>query len=305
MIYTVFDVEATGLYKFNKLDIIQCAYIRLNNDFQPIRSEYMYYYHDNMDWSQEAEDIHHISQDFLKEHKDEFFDNLKRMYVNLNNTFFITFNGDKYDIPLTNNWLHRMTDLTMNSLGSYDVMKIYGKAYGRNPSLVKACEKEDISSELIQAVQKQLFGVTSGAHDATYDSVATFLLFKKAITDGKVTLRPVTVSLGEWSTEPEAKFFRIASGDNISYICTSSNTRLYDVLNIPEEEVEKVISTGEFKNKHLSPELVEKLIISNKGNLILYEVSEGSGIYEQAITETVKMVVMKTMNSVSLRMEAV
>lgn len=304
MIYTVFDLETTGLYDFNKIDVIQCAYIRLNNDFQPIRSECMFYYYEGMDWSQDAENVHHISQDFLRGHKDEFFDNLKRMYINLNNSFFITFNGDKYDIPLATRWLNRMSSLNIESLGSYDVMKIYGKVYGRNPSLIKACEKEGITPEIIQIIQNQLFGVASGSHDSTYDTVATYLLFKKAIADGKIVLREESVSKGSWETEPDCRFFRICDGQNISYVCTSANTKFYEVIEVPESEVDKVIASGEFKDKHLSPELIEKLIVSKSGNLVLNQVAGNPGVYEQSITEHLRMVLRKTVNYVTVGTEA-
>ena len=82
MFYTVFDIETTG-FDGNICDVVQFAYANLDENFNCIKAESLYFYHDDMHWSKEAEEVHHLSREFLSLYKDSFETNIKKMFMML------------------------------------------------------------------------------------------------------------------------------------------------------------------------------------------------------------------------------
>lgn len=189
MLYTIYDLETTGLSKSTS-EVCQCAILRVTQNLTPVEAHSYYFYHDGMHWTAGAERIHGLSRDFLKQYADQFDANLLHMYAALQRGNLVGYNSDAYDNELATSYLARCGLPYLQPAISYDVMNIWGKEFGHKLKLTELTEKLGYSPEMVSRLARHLFKEDGelGAHNACYDVTATYLCFQKAIQKGLCTL---------------------------------------------------------------------------------------------------------------------
>ena len=116
MIYTVIDIETTGLIRFDQNsvlipDLTEFGYIRL--DYSPttglriLDGGALYFYKEDYDVPQNIVELTGITKEFLSQFADEFDDNVNTMRTILANGNIITKNGEGFDIPFITHWLNK------------------------------------------------------------------------------------------------------------------------------------------------------------------------------------------------------
>lgn len=93
MIYTVFDIETSGLDK--ECDIYEFAYIRLDDNFNIIKSDTLYFF--KKSWVVTASEIHGLTEEMLTPHIKDFYKNLAAMYATMHNGIAIGKNNMMFD----------------------------------------------------------------------------------------------------------------------------------------------------------------------------------------------------------------
>lgn len=271
MYYTIFDIETTGLYR-DQSDVIQFAYVNLDENFQPIKSDILYFYYEGMSWSEEAEAVHHISLETLKQHADEFENNLLKMYVTLSFCNAVTFNGDHFDIPFVRAWLMRQGMPEIRVSMSYDVMQIYNRVLHHAIKLVNLPKQIGLPVETIQTIQDAWFGNIAAAHDAAYDTTATALAFsfamrKKYISKPTSEIKAVKVELEDKPYENDV-FYKIED-DGVQYIVnTCSNISQFQFNKLP------IDFEGE-KTAGMKRALESSMVFFGKDGTYTNEIAEG------------------------------
>ena len=188
----VFDLETTGFSTLND-DIVEFSYISFEDDGTFLRSERMYMYHLGMVMPESAYNVHHISLDFLKQFEDQFTQNIVKMYSILNGNTVCGFNSDKFDCPFASNWLMRMGVSELQFERTIDIMKVYRPVtHQAQIKLTKLSDKMDVTPDVINFFMNIWFPDqgASHAHEASYDTVATAILFQKALKSGLIQLGP-------------------------------------------------------------------------------------------------------------------
>lgn len=187
MLYTVFDLETTGLNRLNN-DIVQFSYIRLNERFAPIKAGNLYFYRDDMDWSEEAYAIHKLSKDFLRQHKDSFEKNLCTMYSMLQFGHLVGHNAETFDIPFAQQYMSKFGLPDLTAYSTHDTIKLFHATMGARPKLSTLVSKLGIQDSVIQNMVNYFFKEDRPAdfHDARYDVAATALCFLEAHKQGLI-----------------------------------------------------------------------------------------------------------------------
>lgn len=93
MIYNVFDIETSGLDK--DCDIYEFAYIRLDDMFNIIKSDTLYFYKKN--WNVTASEIHGLTREKLEPYAKDFYKNLAAMYATMHNGIAVGKNNMMFD----------------------------------------------------------------------------------------------------------------------------------------------------------------------------------------------------------------
>ena len=180
MIYTVFDLETSGLVD-GRDDVLQFAYIVTDSESgKLIRANQFYLWEDNYQWSQEAFAVHGISKEFLKSlPKEEMPRKYQEMYTVLSRANVVGYNSKKFDWPFVDAFLttHAVRPLPPDS--HTDVMLLAQKATGKKKKLTVLTEELGFTPELVQGVNAAWFGKAAKAHDASYDVTATALCLTK------------------------------------------------------------------------------------------------------------------------------
>lgn len=202
MKYLLFDIETTGLNVYND-DICQFAYIILNEKFEMVKAEELFFYYDGMHVSPESYEVHHLSAEFLKQYEDKFIDNLAKMHILVSRANVIGHNADKFDYPFVRNFINRfgLPDTECNSLiDTVSVFKPYGRMMNRkhakgwteyigkfaptSVSLEVLPKKLGIDESTITVLEEAMFGKSSQQHNACYDCIATYLCLMVARKEG-------------------------------------------------------------------------------------------------------------------------
>jgi len=180
-VFTISDIETTGLNP-SVNEIVQFAYLRLDDNLTPLQSGCMYFWHPKMIWG--AEEIHHIPEALAREHADEFEDNLRRMYTILSGADVVGHNCNSFDIPFCRQFLARHGLRDMNVNNGYDTMSIYHPVFKKRMKLENLAQELGITEEIITMCCNMWFGENSHAHDARYDVTMTELIFAQALRTG-------------------------------------------------------------------------------------------------------------------------
>jgi DNA polymerase III alpha subunit (gram-positive type) len=181
MLYTIFDIETTGLSR-TAHDIIQFAYINVHPSLHTHSSGYFYLYKDRMAWTEEAEAAHGISRNQLVQYKDQYESNLRKMYVILQKGNLVGHNLLQFDFPFCESYLLRNGMPQLEPLDLIDTMKLY-----KRRKLSVLAEELNINLDIIGSVAKDMFGEANGAHDGRWDVTATMMIFARAMREGRVT----------------------------------------------------------------------------------------------------------------------
>jgi DNA polymerase III alpha subunit (gram-positive type) len=182
MLYTVYDIETTGLSPHTN-DIIQFAYITVKPSMEIHSSGNLYFYKDGMDWSRQAEAVHHIPQSFLRQYSDQFDENVRKMYVITQRGNLVGHNIDQFDLPFCIKFAERNGMPSITPLRTHDTMRLYPP----RKKLGVLAEKLEISPIVIDSVTEGLFGDAGQAHDARRDAVTTMLIFAHAKREGLIS----------------------------------------------------------------------------------------------------------------------
>ena len=188
MIYTVFDIETTGLSKY-ECGIVQFAYIRLNNNLTPVKCGAFYLYppENKFRWDADAEKVHRLSREFLKENAIDYDVGMAQIYALLQYSNVITYNGNTFDIPFTSNVLQKSGLIPLQCIGFNDVMLMCKERFGRKPKLVDVPAILGLNPAVMQTLCNAYFkGVNVRPHDASYDTTVTYMAYRKLLDMGRI-----------------------------------------------------------------------------------------------------------------------
>lgn len=173
----IYDLETSGFSDMND-DILQFAYAAFDDNKRFIKSEILYYYHEGMSWSEDAAKVHGLTLEFLRQYKDQFEENVIKMYSILNHNNVIGYNNHQFDDPFCRNWLMRQGISNLTFAASIDLMVAYRPVYKK--SRIKLTALADLmgyNPELIKHYCSLYFDTdNSRAHQAQYDVTECILL---------------------------------------------------------------------------------------------------------------------------------
>lgn len=175
MLYTIYDIETNGLSRHS--DVCQFAYITFDNQLQLVESGQLYFYYDGMQMPSDAQKVHGLSLDFLRQFKGDFEENLKKMYRILHLSIAVGYNSKSFDTPICKNFIKRFLGEDIFPIQEIDMMQLLKKKYGHSLKLVNASSSEGLTPNYINMMNNIYFKKEAQAHDATYDTTATALLF--------------------------------------------------------------------------------------------------------------------------------
>ena len=210
MVYTVYDIETSGLNR--DCDIYEFAYIRLDDEFNIIKNDVLYFYRKT--WNITATEVHGLTRESLESHASEFFKNLAAVYATMQNTIAIGKNNMTFDNIALSNFINRykfdvdkqkgIRDFRIKA--SIDVQNYMAPYYRRYMSDIgtpvggnKSGTLEDYMK--VCGFNYQIlkdFALANGievndrfkVHGAMYDTIMTFAVLKWLAYSAKVTFNP-------------------------------------------------------------------------------------------------------------------
>lgn len=191
MIYTVIDIETSGLSRENA-DILSFSYA-LTDGKEILAADTLYFWTDGMQWSQESYEIHGLSKEFLSQYKDDFDKNLRAMFSVVQDSVLVGYNSgymDKFgvlhgfDYQVIKNFLLRnMLDFPIPS-SFVDLLKIARsrETNAPNKKLQSMVDYYGISREEIARVNNTVYPDSKAvAHNSGYDVVCTAYILKEML----------------------------------------------------------------------------------------------------------------------------
>ena len=191
MIYTVIDIETSGLSRENA-DVLSFSYA-LTDGKEILAADTLYFWTDGMQWSQESYEIHGLSKEFLSQYKDDFDKNLRAMFSVVQDSVLVGYNSgymDKFgvlhgfDYQVIKNFLLRnMLDFPIPS-SFVDLLKIARsrETNAPNKKLQSMVDYYGISREDIVRVNDTVFpGSKAVAHNSGYDVICTAYVLKEML----------------------------------------------------------------------------------------------------------------------------
>lgn len=191
MIYTVIDIETSGLSRENA-DVLSFSYA-LTDGKEILAADTLYFWTDGMQWSQESYEIHGLSKEFLSQYKDDFDKNLRAMFSVIQDSILVGYNSgyiDKFgvlhgfDYQVIKNFLLRnMLDFPIPS-SFVDLLKIARsrETNAPNKKLQSMVDYYGVSREEIARVNNTVYpGSKAVAHNSGYDVVCTAYVLKEML----------------------------------------------------------------------------------------------------------------------------
>lgn len=191
MIYTVIDIETSGLSRENA-DVLSFSYA-LTDGKEILAADTLYFWTEGMQWSQESYEIHGLSKEFLSQYKDDFDKNLRAMFSVVQDSVLVGYNSgyiDKFgvlhgfDYQVIKNFLLRnMLDFPIPS-SFVDLLKIARsrETNAPNKKLQSMVDYYGISREEIARVNNTVYpGSKAVAHNSGYDVVCTAYVLKEML----------------------------------------------------------------------------------------------------------------------------
>lgn len=187
MTFAVIDTETSGLNHMSD-DILQFAYLIVNDTEGVVRGNSFYLWEDDYKWSHEAYNVHGISRELLASlPKDEMPRKYQEIYSVMSRGNLISYNGDNFDIPFIRNFMTRHSVPAQDPSSSTDVMVIAKRVFGKRMKLTALCERLGITPDHIEMMTNIFFDrENTTAHDAAYDVTATFLCYDHFRRNGNV-----------------------------------------------------------------------------------------------------------------------
>lgn len=116
MVGLVIDIETTGWFKINPAtgtlydnnEILEVGYIRVNTDTKEILSSgTLNFYKPYFAVESEAQDVHHITREYLEQFKDSFDTNLVILNSLIQQTCIIGKNSERFDYPYIKEFINK------------------------------------------------------------------------------------------------------------------------------------------------------------------------------------------------------
>ena len=191
MIYTVIDIETSGLSRENA-DVLSFSYA-LTDGKEILAADTLYFWADGIKWNQESYQIHGLSKEFLSQYKDDFDKNLRAMFSVIQDSILVGYNSgyiDKFgvlhgfDYQIIKNFLLRnMLDFPIPS-SFVDLLKIARSRETNTPNkkLQSMVDYYGVSREEIARVNNTVYpGSKAVAHNSGYDVVCTAYVLKEML----------------------------------------------------------------------------------------------------------------------------
>lgn len=178
MTLTFFDLETSGL-DTAKSDIHQLAYACYDTKSRKVfKANSFYLWEDDYEWSPAAAKVNGISKEFLEAlPKEEMQKKYQEIFAVFNRADVIGYNNNNYDNPLLQNFMSRRArSIVFDS--TQDVRNMARNYFKGNAG--KLCDLPNrlgLPDSVVSLYQKNIFGVQSQAHDATYDVAATLVCY--------------------------------------------------------------------------------------------------------------------------------
>lgn len=133
MIYTIIDIETSGLMKFDENadlipDLLEFSFLQVDSTtLRIVKNGTLWFYQPHFDIENEAQEIHHIQRDFLMKYEDQFEENLIALASIMTNATVMGKNSRKFDVPFI--W-HFIKKYKGNSFDIGDItMRLAMKTY--------------------------------------------------------------------------------------------------------------------------------------------------------------------------------
>ena len=191
MIYTVIDIETSGLSRENA-DVLSFSYA-LTDGKEILAADTLYFWTDGIKWNQESYQTHGLSKEFLSQYKDDFDKNLRAMFSVIQDSILVGYNSgyiDKFgvlhgfDYQVIKNFLLRnMLDFPIPS-SFVDLLKIARsrETNAPNKKLQSMVDYYGVSREEIARVNNTVYpGSKAVAHNSGYDVVCTAYVLKEML----------------------------------------------------------------------------------------------------------------------------
>lgn len=220
MLYTVFDVETSGLER--GCDVLSFAYALTDENVGVKRAEVLYFWKEGVTkWTEEAYEINHLSKEFLRQYEADYEKNLQKMYIVLSmghlvgfNSGYINKNGDiaGFDYQVCCNFLERNNFPRPIAAGFVDLMRVYQSHHaGFRAKLTKVFKEYKLSEDLAGIICQVYFNDTAKeAHFASYDVAMTILLLSEFADRGWIAEKETdTVDYSEEEPEIEQTDYKL------------------------------------------------------------------------------------------------
>ena len=216
----VIDIETTGLPEYNiengvrtnadHCEILSFGYIRTEMSTNRIfDAGILYFYKPYFNIESEAQKVHHLTRDFLKQYEQDFDKNLAKMEMLITNSALIGKNSDSFDIPFITAFLRKHSgfpDIVPTFINSdknvmfaenvcFDTQQLFAPYY-RKIMAQRGVElsprkrgrlEEYIEALCVQATVDSLYAEISDTvgsspvatyHDALYDACSTYIVYE-------------------------------------------------------------------------------------------------------------------------------
>lgn len=167
MVYTVLDIETTGLLKFDANgdlipDLLEVAYLRVDStNLKILGSGTLYFYQPHFDIENDAQGIHKLTRTFLAQYENQFEENIRTLSAMLTNGVVVGKNSKKFDIPFINHFISKYVGkkYDIGDITSRAAMKAYDKkSIVYHESNIQHIDIQDLYSQVYR-VKKYLTSI--------------------------------------------------------------------------------------------------------------------------------------------------
>ncbi len=209
MIYTAIDIETTGYLKYlsgtMKLDpasqILSVGYANFDSEsLEIVDAGILYFYKPEFHIESDAQNVHHLTREFLSQFEDKFDENLAKLVALLANRTLVGKNSNKFDLPFLRAFLKTWVNDDLRFLDcipedTVDIQELFaptfrelyqrktgvtldGRKKGTLEDYLALLDPEGKAFKTIaETVSKYISFDGRLAHDALYDATATYFVY--------------------------------------------------------------------------------------------------------------------------------